>query len=200
MQDATFIEIIADFNRLSALLQEKVHDALVQQRLARRAAYQMASNYCQMLKAHHGALLDYIRSEGFSGSNLVDQFIEARFGVIDRLVSDGHRAIIRAVQEGMTQKEFLASSALVFIGHRKASAKVNALVDAEPPAAPPESAPIETRLECALATVNAQTSQIKELKKELRQARQHAARLEVQVNRLIRLGDESKRVKEAVTC
>jgi len=182
------------FNAMSKRLQEKVHTALSRQRDARRLAYRMSVRYLSMLNEHHGLLLEYIRGQGYTGSNLIDQWIDREFGIIDRLVTDGHKSVIRAVQEGMTEKQFLAGSALVFIGPRiPKKAHVDALVEAPPMAEPPVDAPIEDQLACAKATLAAQAAQIKELKAELRGLRQHAAKLEDQVNKMIRLGSVAKK-------
>lgn len=196
MASTTFHSLLSRFNKLSSDLQEKVHRVSMAQDDVRRCAYEMAVRYCSLISQHTNALIDYVKSEGFTGKSAIDEWRDSRFGIICQLVPEGTHTVIRAVQEGMTEKEFLRSSALVFCGARKAERRGAArspLVDAPPPPEPVADAPIEERFACAMATLRAQAAQIKELKRDLRDAQHEAAQLREHVNKLIRLGAKAEK-------
>ncbi len=70
--------------------------------LFRRAAYRFACNVVEIQKNWHNEFLDYVKTHSID----IDRWMDERFDTIEQFGGD-RRQLLRSIEEGMTEKEYV---------------------------------------------------------------------------------------------
>ncbi|MFH1417294.1 MAG: hypothetical protein ABII12_03295 [Planctomycetota bacterium] len=183
-----------EFEQHGGALQSNAHNAMVQLRQARKHAYQMAVAYVTMLQSHTNDLRAWCHKQGCTGKDPFDQLLDKWFAPA-QLVGVDHVELIQAVQDGMTQKQYLSKGVALWKSE-KTKKKIAAAIanDAPLPSEPDETLPVEEQVK--LWKVRAETAelQLSEIKKQVRELGNRNALLEREIKRLSRIINNPKLV------
>lgn len=172
------------FEKNGGSLQFSVHNGLAQFREAKTHAYRMAEDYLQMLQQLQPNLRDFVQKQGFRSKGCVDKYLEKWFAPMASM-GDDWRELVHAVQEGMTQKQYLASGASVYCSKAKRKSDAATLSRrARRQPEPDESMPVEHQVEYWKTQATAVKAENRDLRSRLHKANNRIARLERAIERL----------------
>jgi hypothetical protein len=144
-----------DFLETAQRLLDYVRDAMKDLRLAKGAAFQMATAYVKMLKAEPNALRKLILTVTEQKGWTIDDWLDHHFAPVTHIGED-YRALIRAVQGGMTLDVYNSTTPIVFLAaHRESKPKKPRREFADLPQLAADDAPVRTQLAAALKRVTA---------------------------------------------
>ncbi|GEM_PF-3490541 len=155
----------------------------------RKALYRAAVAYQRLARDHHAWFLAQAESVGG-----IDALLEAWFRPLAFFGEDWHD-LLRDVAEGMTEKEYLASTAGSFLRRRKVAALVNRENAESPlPAEPESSLPAEERVVFLKEQNRTLRQQLLASRKQAAELRRVAARQE---RRIVELEAVLNRIEKA---
>lgn len=156
--------------------------------LFRRAAYRFAARLLEIQKKHHNEFLDYVRTHGVD----VDTWTNQHFDPIEQL-GDDRRNLLRCIEEGMTEKDYIRDFKLWGPKKRRAERQPVAHVDGEAAKAATTDMSDVERAEYFKTLCEAQASEIKQLRKDLAVAIDECDQLKKDFGRLERIVEARKR-------
>lgn len=163
----------------AALAERCAAEALRSRERVRRALYRAAVAYQELAREHHQWFLAQANSVGG-----IDILLEAWFRPLAFFGEDWHD-LLRDVAEGMTETEYLASTAGSFLRRRKVAALVNRENAESPlPAEPERSLPAEERVAFLEEQNRTLKQQVLAARKQAAELRRIAARQERRIAEL----------------
>ncbi|MHC4621863.1 MAG: hypothetical protein ACYTEQ_29340 [Planctomycetota bacterium] len=162
-------------------------------RLAKAAFYRMAQSYIAMQQKDHNRLLELIRSEYGDKPEAIDQWLEASFQGLRAVGGDPYE-LIKAIQGGMTQRQYLTSTPGIFLDKKKRGSRPM-VVEHPLPSDPPEELPLDEQVKQLRIRNEALERQLKEERKARRQAEHSLAKVETEVRRLQRIMEAAPNVQ-----
>ena len=174
-----------DFEHDGALLQRHAQCSAKAVRLAKCAAFRMAKTYLEIIRGHQEKLLAQVRSN--LDVKTIEEWLDRWFAPLVMIGGD-RCELINSVQEGMKLKQYLASSAGVFLSRKKAqSCRAR---DLPSPSEPSADLPIEERFAQEQECSRVLRRQLSEARKEAHALRQRVAHMEKELRRIHKVADK----------
>lgn len=163
----------------AAIAERCAAEAMRNRERVRRSLYRAAIMYQQLARDHHEWFLTQARSVGG-----IDALLEGWFRPL-ALFGEDWRDLLRDVVEGMTEREYLASTAGSFLRRRQVARLVNEEKPETPlPAEPEKALPLEQRVVILEDQNRLLRQQLSTSRKEAAELRRLAARQERRVGEL----------------
>lgn len=144
----------------------------------RRALYRAAVTYQRLARDHHAWFLAQAKSVGG-----IDALLEGWFRPLSFFGEDW-RDLLRDVAEGMTEREYLSSTAGSFLRRRRVASLVRERAEAPLPTLPDRSLPAEERVVLVEEQNQVLRQQLAAARKQAAELRRIAARQERRIGEL----------------
>lgn len=163
----------------AAIAERCIAQAMRNRQKTRKAMYRAAVSYQQLAQEHHEWFLGQAERAGG-----IDALLQGWFKPLAFLAEDWHE-LLRDVAEGVTEKDYLASTAGSFTRRRKV-AKLLAVepVDSPLPVEPEASLPLDELVVCLKEQNDTLRQQLLSTRKELAEARRLLAQAERRIGEL----------------
>jgi hypothetical protein len=173
----SFTQNVQRFESNCGLIQSHLHKSLAEQHAARRVAYRAAAAFKEIKDYYQAELVDYLHREGFSGKNIVDQWLDKWFAPYKNLGHD-YRELLTAVEAGMTEKDFLKRQAGDFIRAAHLRASDCRTTERPLPGRPADDLPLTDQVKRWRQRAIAAEAQNRELRQQVSRLESRCARLE----------------------
>ncbi|MCO6436509.1 MAG: hypothetical protein J5J06_05430 [Phycisphaerae bacterium] len=127
----------------------------------RRAAYRFARDLIEIQQHHYNDFVRWVLTEGVD----LDGWMDKYFDPIEQLGGD-RRSLLSAVQNGMSEKEYVKLGVFAVAGSRKKAPSIARVdIDAEQPSTVPDETP-EQRAERFQTLYEAARTEIRQIRKD----------------------------------
>ncbi|GMU38255.1 MAG: hypothetical protein KJ057_09695 [Phycisphaerae bacterium] len=178
--------------RQAAIAERCAAEAMRNRERVRRSLFRAAMTYQRLARDHHEWFLAQAKSVGG-----IDALLEGWFRPLE-LFGEDWRDLLRDVAEGMTEREYLASTAGSFLRRRQVARLVNSDKPEAPiPAEPERTLPVEERVVILEDQNRFLRQQLSASRREAAELRRIAARQE---RRIGELEGALNKIEKATVC